>query len=75
MNVYGVSCELFSAKFVGVAAGFGIVAVTFGRAGTKFKQIGLPRVLYGLFGLFVLGFFKRHEVWLSMDSPTEWLNV
>jgi len=59
----------------GVAAGFGFVAVTVGRAGTEFKHIGLPRVLYGLFRLFVLCFFKRHEVWLSMVSPTEWLNV
>ena len=74
MNVYGVSC--FPLNWEGEAAGFGMFAVTFGRAGTEFEQIGLPRVLYGLFRLFVLGvFFKRHEVWLSMDSPTEWLNV
>jgi hypothetical protein len=48
--------ELFSAKLGGAAAGFGIVAVAVGGAGTEFKQIGLPRVLHGLFRLFVLCF-------------------
>ena len=50
--------EFFPAKSGGAAAGFGIVAVTVGRAGTEFKQIGLPRVLYGLFRLFVLCFLN-----------------
>ena len=50
--------ELFSAKLGGSAAGFGIVAVTVGRAGTEFKEIGLPRVLYGLFRLFALCFLN-----------------
>jgi hypothetical protein len=50
--------ELFSAKLGGVAAGFGVVDVTVGRAGTEFKPIGLPRVLYGLFRLFVLCFLN-----------------
>jgi hypothetical protein len=49
--------ELFSAKLGGATAGFGIVAVTVGRAGTEFKQIGPPRVLYGLLRLLVLCVF------------------
>ena len=48
--------EFLSAKSGGVAAGVGIVSVTDGRVGTEFKQVGLPRVLYGLFRLFVLRF-------------------